>query len=64
MWDRLLVDCNIATMEGGMITTNNTDLYEDFKSLRAHGWVRDRADKAEWAAKHPNQFLQRRPTSL
>jgi CDP-6-deoxy-D-xylo-4-hexulose-3-dehydrase len=44
---------HISTMEGGMITTNDVELYEDLKSLRAHGWVRDRADKAEWIAKHP-----------
>jgi CDP-6-deoxy-D-xylo-4-hexulose-3-dehydrase len=44
---------HIATMEGGMITTDDSELYEDFKSIRAHGWVRDRGDKAEWVAKHP-----------
>jgi CDP-6-deoxy-D-xylo-4-hexulose-3-dehydrase len=37
-----------------MITTNDPELFEDLKSLRAHGWVRDRADKAEWAAKYPD----------
>jgi CDP-6-deoxy-D-xylo-4-hexulose-3-dehydrase len=44
---------HISTMEGGMITTNDAELYEDLKSLRAHGWVRDRSDKDEWIAKHP-----------
>jgi CDP-6-deoxy-D-xylo-4-hexulose-3-dehydrase len=45
---------HISTMEGGMITTNDSEIYEDLKSLRAHGWVRDRSDKAEWAAKYPD----------
>ncbi len=45
---------HISTMEGGMITTNDTEIYEDLKSLRAHGWARDRSDKAEWAAKYPD----------
>ncbi len=45
---------HISTMEGGMITTNDSAIYEDLKSLRAHGWVRDRSDKAEWAAKYPD----------
>ncbi len=44
---------HISTMEGGMITTDNTELYQDLKSLRAHGWVRDRDDKDEWTKKHP-----------
>ncbi len=45
---------HISTMEGGMITTNDEELYEDLKSLRAHGWVRDRGDKADWTKKHPD----------
>jgi CDP-4-dehydro-6-deoxyglucose reductase, E1 len=45
---------HISTMEGGMITTNDSALVDDLKSLRAHGWVRDRDDKAEWIAKYPD----------
>jgi CDP-6-deoxy-D-xylo-4-hexulose-3-dehydrase len=32
---------HICTMEGGMITTNNTEHYHLLRSLRAHGWSRD-----------------------
>lgn len=32
---------HISTMEGGMITTNNEELYQLILSLRAHGWTRD-----------------------
>jgi CDP-6-deoxy-D-xylo-4-hexulose-3-dehydrase len=31
---------HICTMEGGMVTTNNKELFETMISLRAHGWVR------------------------
>ena len=45
---------HISTKEGGMITTNDSELFDDLRSLRAHGWVRDRSDKDEWTAKHPD----------
>lgn len=32
---------HLTTIEGGMILTNNKDLYETAKSMRAHGWIRD-----------------------
>jgi len=32
---------HISTMEGGMITTDDEELYHLCKSLRAHGWTRD-----------------------
>lgn len=44
---------HISTMEGGLIVTNDSDLYDDLKSMRAHGWIRDRSDKEEWLEKYP-----------
>jgi CDP-4-dehydro-6-deoxyglucose reductase, E1 len=32
---------HISTMEGGMVTTDDRELYELVKSMRAHGWTRD-----------------------
>jgi len=32
---------HISTMEGGMVLTDDRELYELVKSLRAHGWTRD-----------------------
>lgn len=32
---------HISTMEGGMIVTNNEELYHVLLSLRAHGWTRN-----------------------
>lgn len=31
---------HLCTMEGGMVTTNNSELADTIKSLRAHGWIR------------------------
>ena len=32
---------HISTMEGGIVTTDNEELYQILLSLRAHGWTRD-----------------------
>tara|TARA_B100001057_G_scaffold221315_1_gene221704 strand:- start:550 stop:1710 length:1161 start_codon:yes stop_codon:yes gene_type:complete len=32
---------HISTIEGGMVSTNNKEIYNILKSLRAHGWTRD-----------------------
>jgi len=32
---------HISTMEGGMVTTDDRELFELVKSMRAHGWIRD-----------------------
>ena len=39
---------HITTMEGGGIATNDSDLAEDLKSIRSHGWSRDRSDNQIW----------------
>ena len=36
---------HIQTIEGGMITTNDKDVAEYSRSLRAHGWTRDSLEK-------------------
>jgi CDP-6-deoxy-D-xylo-4-hexulose-3-dehydrase len=35
---------HITTMEGGGIATNNSDFANDLRSIRSHGWSRDRTD--------------------
>ncbi|NYE21017.1 DegT/DnrJ/EryC1/StrS family aminotransferase [Microbacterium immunditiarum] len=35
---------HIATMEGGMILTDDEQLYQEMLSLRAHGWTRELSD--------------------
>jgi CDP-6-deoxy-D-xylo-4-hexulose-3-dehydrase len=32
---------HISTMEGGLVATDNEELYQTLKSIRAHGWTRD-----------------------
>lgn len=44
---------HISTIEGGMVLTNDQGLADDIRGLRAHGWIRDRSDKATWTARHP-----------
>lgn len=49
---------HISTIEGGMVVTNDLARADDLRGLRAHGWVRDRSDRARWATEYP-QFDQR-----
>lgn len=44
---------HLSTIEGGMVVTNDPGLADDLRGLRAHGWVRDRSDRARWATRHP-----------
>ena len=32
---------HISTMEGGLIATDDLEIYQTMKSIRAHGWTRD-----------------------
>lgn len=38
-------------MEGGGIATNDTDYADDLRSMRSHGWSRDRLDASDWTSK-------------
>jgi len=42
---------HITTMEGGGIATNDADYADDLRSMRSHGWSRDRSDAADWSSK-------------
>ena len=44
---------HITTGEGGSITTNDSELADACRSIRAHGWVRERTDRAVWETNHP-----------
>ncbi len=45
---------HISTIEGGMVVTNDNAYNDIAKSLRAHGWVRERSDRAEILKKNPD----------
>jgi CDP-6-deoxy-D-xylo-4-hexulose-3-dehydrase len=44
---------HISTLEGGMCVTDDGDLAELMRILRAHGWVRDVEDTRPWLDAHP-----------
>jgi CDP-6-deoxy-D-xylo-4-hexulose-3-dehydrase len=44
---------HITTVEGGMVTTNDENKYNDLCSMRAHGWIRNRTDRDQIAATYP-----------
>jgi CDP-6-deoxy-D-xylo-4-hexulose-3-dehydrase len=51
---------HMSTIEGGMISTNNTDLYDLMKLKRSHGMARESLRFDEYAKAYPNidkQFL-------
>lgn len=39
---------HITTMEGGGVATNNPQIADDLRSMRSHGWSRDRYDAQDW----------------
>ncbi len=48
---------HMSTIEGGMLCTNDSDLYETFRMLRSHGMVRESASlelKEAYWKKHPD----------
>ena len=47
---------HLQTMEGGMIVTDDEDLYDYMRSLRAHGWVRDIGNNSSLYTKSGDPF--------
>ena len=47
---------HISTIEGGMISTNDKELYQIMLSLRSHGWIRDLPNKNLVENKSKNNF--------
>ena len=45
---------HITTMEGGGIATDDDEYADDLRSMRSHGWSRDRSDALEWNKKALN----------
>jgi CDP-6-deoxy-D-xylo-4-hexulose-3-dehydrase len=44
---------HITTIEGGIVVTDDAEVADAMRSLRAHGWVRERSDRARLEAAHP-----------
>lgn len=45
---------HISTMEGGITVTNNFDLTETMRILRAHGWSREADEHQKYVNKYPD----------
>ncbi len=43
---------HISTIEGGIVVTDDLALADALRSLRAHGWIRERSDRDALAAAH------------
>ncbi len=41
---------HITTMEGGGVATDDDALADDLRSMRSHGWSRDRTDVTTWSS--------------
>jgi len=44
---------HLTTIEGGMVTTGSEGIRDDLRSMRSHGWARDRGDRQQWADANP-----------
>ncbi len=49
---------HISTMEGGLILTNNKEVYNILKSLRAHGWTRGQDEDSPIFGKENDDFFE------
>ena len=47
---------HLQTMEGGMVVTDDDDLVDYLRSIRAHGWVRDLQDNSSLYTKTGDSF--------
>ena len=51
---------HITTMEGGGVATNSSEFADDLRSIRSHGWSRDRTDSELWQqnlSRNDSKFL-------
>jgi CDP-6-deoxy-D-xylo-4-hexulose-3-dehydrase len=49
---------HISTMEGGIVTTDDRELFELVKSMRAHGWIRDLPPDSSIFEKRDDDFYE------
>ena len=49
---------HISTMEGGVLVTDNSELYHVAKSMRAHGWTRDLPSDSTIFEKKDDDFYE------
>lgn len=49
---------HITTMEGGMLVTNDDELYQISRSLRNHGWTRDQPEDSQIFTAKSDDFFE------
>lgn len=49
---------HISTMEGGLVLTNNKEIYNLLKSLRNHGWTRDQDEDSPIFKRRSDDFFE------
>jgi len=49
---------HISSMEGGIVLTNDEELYHLLRSLRAHGWTRDLPPGSPLFERHGNEHFE------
>jgi CDP-6-deoxy-D-xylo-4-hexulose-3-dehydrase len=49
---------HISTMEGGVLATDDTELYHLARSMRAHGWTRDLPEDSAVYERHADDFFE------
>jgi CDP-6-deoxy-D-xylo-4-hexulose-3-dehydrase len=49
---------HMSTMEGGMITTDDEEIYHILLSIRAHGWTRNLPESNKLTKKSDNNFME------
>lgn len=49
---------HMSTMEGGMITTDDEEIYHILLSIRAHGWTRNLPESNSLTKKSDNNFME------
>jgi CDP-4-dehydro-6-deoxyglucose reductase, E1 len=49
---------HISTMEGGVLATENTELYHLARSMRAHGWTRDLPEDSAIYERRADDFFE------
>lgn len=49
---------HISTMEGGLVLTNDGEIYNLLKSLRSHGWTRGQDDDSQIYEKKNDDFFE------
>ena len=50
---------HLSTMEGGFVLTNDDEIYQILKSLRAHGWTRDIKEGYPFFTKRKDPFYDK-----